>query len=95
MVWQLTLLLQLADFKLPNGSLTAKLLVTSQMNLANHAFRGLTTKDYLECSSWLTGPDFPWKTEDYWPCNPDVNSFTLPCELLSPSPKVYLFMFEY
>ena len=67
--------------------------IASQINPADHASRGLTAKDYLEHSSWLTGPDFLWKTEDCWPDNPDVSSFTLPCELLSPSPpKVSTFL---
>ncbi|XP_028404804.1 uncharacterized protein LOC114527371 [Dendronephthya gigantea] len=41
--------------------------VSTQLNPADDASRGLSADALLQNKRWLSGPDFLWKTEDHWP----------------------------
>ena len=41
--------------------------VDSASNPADEASRGVSPKDFVQKSQWLTGPAFLWKTEEFWP----------------------------
>ena len=43
--------------------------VESHSNPADEVSRGLTAKQLLECSRWLSGPEFLWESGA---CNPKV-----------------------
>ena len=44
--------------------------VPSKLNPADLASRGCSAKALLKSQHWFLGPDFLWKTEDYWPQSP-------------------------
>ncbi|XP_073237544.1 uncharacterized protein [Porites lutea] len=41
--------------------------VESGSNPADEASRGMNTKEFMQRSQWIKGPDFLWQTEDHWP----------------------------
>ena len=41
--------------------------VSSKQNPADLASRGCAAKTLVESKFWYSGPEFLWKTEDYWP----------------------------
>ena len=41
--------------------------VSTQLNPADDASRGLSADELISNRRWLTGPDFLWKPEPYWP----------------------------
>nr|CAB3263159.1 uncharacterized protein LOC104265735 [Phallusia mammillata] len=54
--------------------------VSTKVNPADEASRGLSVNKFLRSSRWLTGPQFLWEQEDTWPSCPDLSS--LPIEFL-------------
>ena len=41
--------------------------VETKCNPADDASRGITAKDLVENSRWISGPEFLWMPEDQWP----------------------------
>ncbi len=41
--------------------------VSTQLNPADDALRGLSADELISNRRWLTGPDFLWKPEPHWP----------------------------
>ena len=50
--------------------------VTSVQNPADDASRGLTADALLNNLRWITGPEFLWKSENYWPSQPTITPIT-------------------
>jgi hypothetical protein len=46
--------------------------VTSEQNPADNASRGLTADTLLNKLRWINGPEFLWKSENYWPSQPTI-----------------------
>ena len=44
--------------------------VVGAANPGDCASRALTANALLSCQRWLLGPEFLWKSEEYWPRNP-------------------------
>ena len=44
--------------------------VNSEMNVADHASRGMSASTLLHNSCWFKGPDFLWMSEEHWPVLP-------------------------
>ena len=44
------------------------------LNPADDASRGLSANALLKNKRWLTGPEFLWKTEDYWPSQLEISA---------------------
>ena len=41
--------------------------VETKSNLDDDASRGITAKEIIESSKWISGPEFLWMPEDQWP----------------------------
>ncbi|XP_038133532.1 uncharacterized protein LOC119778397 [Cyprinodon tularosa] len=41
--------------------------VSTSSNPADHASRGMNAEHFMECQSWIEGPDFLAKDESHWP----------------------------
>ena len=41
--------------------------VDTNSNVADDAFRGLSSEDFIHSDRWLCGPQFLWKEEHGWP----------------------------
>jgi hypothetical protein len=48
--------------------------VNTRLNPADDASRGLSADVLLKNKRWLTGPEFLWKTEDYWPSQLEISA---------------------
>lgn len=47
--------------------------ISTRLNPADDASRGLSADELINNKRWLSGPEFLWKAETYWPTSPSMS----------------------
>lgn len=62
--------------------------VDTSQNPADHVSRGMPANELVNDERWIRGPAFLWKTEEFWPSQPDLGDMPLDAEIKKPI-KIY------